>query len=353
MKANNDIVMAGSARSTIDKKSLGKVSLPPFLAQLAAVLDNPSIKSLEVKGDGLQVKKAWDLQDMHNAGMAASTARELGYRGGDTVPEMLVSRGPERSASHVFCLPVISGLGGFLRGVTVCLLPQWHEDGKSILLHAKLYEEEIQGHQELFPELKNLRSVSVFQAWLTTYGFKARTTKIDSEVLIFQHADFKKLSPKAEEADGSKAETPVILKQPKKSKKRKSSLDIIVNPASSTGSTLSPESAGVERKSQRLRPLYQYINYGNPEMNSPSEKECDLPPLEIPPILENKAGPLELRIPPPKVAEDKGRDPRSPKSASPGVAAKAEVDKSTQVDIDKMLSVCAAHLVPPLSPQHK
>lgn len=53
------------------------------------------------------------------------------------------------------------------------------------------------------------------------------------------------------------------------------------------------------------------------------------------------------------VAEDKGRDLRSPKSVNPGAAAKAEVDKSTQVDIDKMLSVCAAHLVPPLSPQHK
>ncbi|KAL8194845.1 UNVERIFIED_CONTAM: hypothetical protein K2H54_037021 [Gekko kuhli] len=269
--------MAGSARSTTEKRSAGKATPPPFLVQLAAALDNPTVKSLE-----------------------------------------------------------------------------WHEDGKSILLHAKLYEEEIQGHQELFPELKNLKSVSVLQAWLTTYGFKARTTKTDSEVLVFQHADLKKLPPKAEEVDGSKAETPLIPKQPKKSKKRKSSLDIIVNPASSTGSTLYPESAGGERKSQRLRPLYQYINYGNPEMNSPSEKECDLPPLEIQyPVLENKTGPLELRTAPSKVAEDKGRDLRSPKNVSTGVAAKAELDKSTQVDIDKMLSVCAAHLVPPLSPQHK
>ncbi|XP_060110052.1 uncharacterized protein C16orf86 homolog [Heteronotia binoei] len=268
--------MAGSARSTTEKRSVGKVTPPQFLVQLAAALDNPSVKSLE-----------------------------------------------------------------------------WHEDGKSILLHAKLYEEEIQGHQELFPELKNLKSVSVLQAWLTTYGFKARTTKMDSELLIFQHADFKKLPLKAEEVDGSKAETSLIPKQPKKSKKRKSSLDIIVHPASGTGSTLSPDSAGGERKSQRLRPLYQYINYGNPEMNSPSENECDLPPMEIQPVIENKTGPLELRISPPKVAEDKGRDLRSPKSANTGVAAKAEVDKSTQVDIDKMLSVCAAHLVPPLSPQHK
>ncbi|XP_077165599.1 uncharacterized protein C16orf86 homolog isoform X2 [Paroedura picta] len=268
--------MAGFARSTTEKKSAGKVTPPPFLFQLAAALDNSSVKSLE-----------------------------------------------------------------------------WHEDGKGFLLHAKLYEEEIQGHQELFPELKNLKSVSVLQAWLTTYGFKARTTKTDSEVLSFQHADFKKLPPRAEEMDGSKVETPLIPKQPKKSKKRKSSLDIIVNSASGTGSMLTPESAGGERKSQRLRPLYQYINYGNPEMNSPSEKESDLPAQETHPVLENKTVPLELRITSSKVAEDKGRDLRSPKSANTGVAAKAEVDKSTQVDIDKMLSVCAAHLVPPLSPQHK
>lgn len=53
-------------------------------------------------------------------------------------------------------------------------------------------------------------------------------------------------------------------------------------------------------KSQRLRPLYQYINYDNPEMNSPSDKESDLPQLEVPSALENKTGLLETRITPPK-----------------------------------------------------
>ncbi|KAJ6665998.1 hypothetical protein lerEdw1_000902 [Lerista edwardsae] len=229
---------------------------------------------------------------------------------------------------------------------------EWHEDGKGILLHTKLYEDEIQRHRELFPELKNLKSISVLQAWLATYGFKART-KTDSDLLVFQHADFRKLPPRTEEAECSKAEVPLIPKQPKKSKKRKSVLDITVTPPASTGGAVPSESAGAERKSQRLRPLYQYINYDNPEMNSPSDKESDLPQLEMPSPLENKTGLLETRTTPPKVAEDKGKEVRSPTCAVASIAAKAEVDKSTQVAIDKMLSVCAAHLVPPLSPQLK
>ncbi|KAH0619570.1 hypothetical protein JD844_000292 [Phrynosoma platyrhinos] len=268
--------MAVPARSPNEKKSGGKAASPHFLFQLAAALDNSTIKSLE-----------------------------------------------------------------------------WHEDGRGILLHTKLYEEEIQQHQELFPEVKHLKSVSVLQAWLATYGFKARMAKDDSDVLIFQHPDFKKLPIKAEETLVPKAEVPLLPKQPKKSKKRKSTLEILVAPSASTGSALPPESAGVERKSQRLRPLYQYINYDNPEMNSPSDKDSDLPQTEVPPTLENKTGPLELRITPNIVAYDKGKELRNPISATSGATVKTEVDKSTQVDIDKMLSVCAAHLVPPLSPQYK
>nr|XP_028595588.1 uncharacterized protein C16orf86 homolog isoform X1 [Podarcis muralis] len=213
--------MAGSARIPNDKKTGGKAAPPHFLFQLAAALDNPTIKSLE-----------------------------------------------------------------------------WHEDGKGILLHAKLFEEEIQRHQELFTELRHLKSVPVLQAWLATYGFKARMMKTDSEMLVFQHADFKKLSPRVEETEGPKTEGSLVPKQSKKSKKRKSTLDITVVPAASTAGTLLPEPTGVERKSQRLRPLYQYINYDNPEMNSPSDKQCDLPLLEVHSALENKTGPLEARITP-------------------------------------------------------
>ncbi|XP_061449656.1 uncharacterized protein C16orf86 homolog isoform X3 [Rhineura floridana] len=214
--------MAGSARIPNEKKTGGKAAPPHFLFQLAAALDNPTIKSLE-----------------------------------------------------------------------------WQEDGKGILLHAKLYDEEIQRHQELFAELRNLKSVSVFQGWLATYGFKARMVKTDSDTLIFQHGDFKKLLPRVEETDGPKIEAPLMPKQSKKSKKRKSTLDITVAPAASTGGILLPESTGGE------------------------------------------------------IAEDKGTELRSPTGVTSGAITKIEVDKSTQVDIDKMLSVCASHLVPPLSPQHK
>ncbi|KAM6430334.1 uncharacterized protein C16orf86 homolog [Liasis olivaceus] len=172
-------------------------------------------------------------------------------------------------------------------------------------------------------------------------------------MLAFQHADFKKLSPRAEEAESSKAEASLVLKQPKKSKKRKSTQEITPVPPATTGSSLPPESATIEKKSQRLRPLYQYINYDNPEMNRPSDKEYDLPHMEVPSPLENKAGSLELRITPSIVAEEKGKELRNLPSTTSGAVVKTEVDKSTQVDIDKMLSVCAAHLVPPLSPQNK
>ncbi|XP_026574777.1 uncharacterized protein C16orf86 homolog [Pseudonaja textilis] len=266
--------MATCARSPNEKKLGGKTNTPHFLFQLAAALENPTIKSLE-----------------------------------------------------------------------------WHEDGKGINLHAKLYEEEVQQHQDLFPELKNLKSAPVLQAWLANYGFKARMTKTDSDMLTFQHADFKKLSPRAEEAESAKMEASLLLKQPKKSKKRKSTQETAPVPPASPATSLPPESATTEKKPQRLRPLYQYINYDNPEMNRPLDKEYDLPPMEAPPTQENKTGTIELRTTP--SIEEKGRELRSLPSATSGAAVKTEVDKSTQVDIDKMLSVCAAHLVPPLSPQNK
>nr|XP_020667121.1 uncharacterized protein C16orf86 homolog [Pogona vitticeps] len=266
--------MASSAKSLNEKKSGGKVAPAHFLFQLAAALDNPTIKSLE-----------------------------------------------------------------------------WHEDGKGILLHTSLYEEEIQRHQDLFPELRNLKPVSVLQAWLTTYGFKAKITKNEPDILAFQHANFKKLSLWAVEGYGPKADAPLkpeVPKQPKKSKKRKSSTDTIVTPS---GNTLPPESVGAERKSQRLRPLYQYINYDNPEMNKPLGKECDLNQQETPPTRRSRTAPLELKITP--NTDDKGKELKGSVSGTSGATVRTEVDKSTQVDISKMLSVCAAHLVPPLSPQHK
>lgn len=135
-------------------------------------------------------------------------------------------------------------------------------------------------------------------------------------------------------------------------------------------------------KAQRLRPLYQYINYCNPELNQAGdgdrepeaepESELALAPeeagveqLQLQTLLPmagelglglalpcpNPLAPLTHNLPP--LVEEVGEEPGGLSSLRVSGSLKAEVDKTTQVDIDKMLSVCAAPLVPPLSPQYK
>lgn len=135
-------------------------------------------------------------------------------------------------------------------------------------------------------------------------------------------------------------------------------------------------------KVQRLRPLYQYINYCNPELNQAGEGDREVeaevePEWELTPVPEEAgveqlpallpvAGELgsgltvscpNMFVPPTHamvpLGEEAGEEPRGLPSLGVSSRLKAEVDKSTQVDIDKMLSVCAAPLVPPLSPQYK
>lgn len=133
-------------------------------------------------------------------------------------------------------------------------------------------------------------------------------------------------------------------------------------------------------KAQRLRPLYQYINYCNPELNQAEEGDGEVkvdPKLELP-LVPEEVGvkhlpallPMAVEVgsglglpcpsalvPPTPALAPLGEQARMEAEGLPilGVSGcfKAEVDKSTQVDIDKMLSVCAAPLVPPLSPQYK
>uniref|UniRef100_A0A8C8RG40 Uncharacterized protein n=1 Tax=Pelusios castaneus TaxID=367368 RepID=A0A8C8RG40_9SAUR len=222
---------------------------------------------------------------------------------------------------------------------------EWAEDGQGVVVNTVLYDEEGQKNKEVFPELKPLRSVSMLRAWLLTSGFKAKTVRADGTVLVFQHPDFRKLPPKAGEGD-----SPLAPKQHKKAKKRKSSSDPAV-PATSLAAAPPPDTPVGDRRPQRLRPLYQYINYDNPELNSPSEEESDTPETAAPgeaARTPEKANTIESEESCP--AGGKGDHPES---CSPQPPPQAEVDKSTQVDIDKMLSVCAAQLVPPLSPQSK
>ncbi|KAM7332543.1 hypothetical protein ACRRTK_009251 [Alexandromys fortis] len=158
-----------------------------------------------------------------------------------------------------------------------------------------------------------------------------------------------------EEPEGSHSESTLPAKQHKKAKKRKS-VGALVPPA--VASTSAPtETLGLERKAQRLRPLYQYINYCNPELNQAGDSEGEPevePQSELAPAPE-KAGveQLHLRALVPVAGQEVGGEPGGLSSLRVSSSLKAEVDKTTQVDIDKMLSVCAAPLVPPLSPQYK
>ncbi|KAM9607226.1 uncharacterized protein C16orf86 homolog [Trichechus inunguis] len=170
-------------------------------------------------------------------------------------------------------------------------------------------------------------------------------------------------------------------RQHKKAKKRKS-LGAPAFPAAVSTVCAPSETLGLERKAQRLRPLYQYINYCNPELNQAGEAdreaEAKMEPESVLALVLEEAGVEQLQaslpmggelgsglalpcpkmlVPPTRIldplAEEAGEEPGGLPSLAVSSQLKAEVDKSTQVDIDKMLSVCAAPLVPPLSPQYK
>ncbi|XP_039707946.1 uncharacterized protein C16orf86 homolog [Pteropus medius] len=184
-----------------------------------------------------------------------------------------------------------------------------------------------------------------------------------------------------EDLESSQSEPSPSAKQHKKAKKRKSLGAPVIPAVVSTVSTPS-ETLGLERKAQRLRPLYQYINYCNPELNQAGEEnreaEAEVEPEWELTLVPEEAGVEQLSnllpvagelgsgltLPSPNMfvpsthamvpqGEEAGEEPRGLSSLGISGCLKAEVDKSTQVDIDKMLSVCAAPLVPPLSPQYK
>nr|XP_051702909.1 uncharacterized protein C16orf86 homolog isoform X3 [Oryctolagus cuniculus]XP_051702910.1 uncharacterized protein C16orf86 homolog isoform X3 [Oryctolagus cuniculus] len=218
-----------------------------------------------------------------------------------------------------------------------------------------------------------------------------------------------------EESEGSQSEPSPSPKQHKKAKKRKS-LGAPVLAAMASTVPAPSEALGPERewqplgllfppcllaqhgtepgtlalappwvlagKAQRLRPLYQYINYCNPELNQAGEGDeeakAELQPEAELALVPEEAGVEQLQalLPmagelgsglampcldallaptpaPAPIGEGAGEEPAGLPSVAATACLKAEVDKSAQVDIDKMLSVCTAPLVPPLSPQYK
>ncbi|XP_004704889.1 uncharacterized protein C16orf86 homolog [Echinops telfairi] len=210
-------------------------------------------------------------------------------------------------------------------------------------------------------------------------GLKRKPVKAEVELpsgLLLLQKDESARSP-GEPSPSSSA------KQHKKTKKRKS----LGPPALlATVSTLPApaEALGLERRAQRLRPLYQYINYCNPELNqagkedreagagpgpepelkaalAPEEADVEHMQALLPVAGETGSGPAlpcpQMLVPPTHMlaplAEDAGEEAGFLPDLGVSGQLKAEMDKSTQVDISKMLRVCAAPLVPPLSPQYK
>uniref|UniRef100_G1SWE3 Chromosome 16 open reading frame 86 n=1 Tax=Oryctolagus cuniculus TaxID=9986 RepID=G1SWE3_RABIT len=193
-----------------------------------------------------------------------------------------------------------------------------------------------------------------------------------------------------EESEGSQSEPSPSPKQHKKAKKRKSLGAPVLAAMASTvpapSEALGPEPLAppwvLAGKAQRLRPLYQYINYCNPELNQAGEGDeeakAELQPEAELALVPEEAGVEQLQalLPmagelgsglampcldallaptpaPAPIGEGAGEEPAGLPSVAATACLKAEVDKSAQVDIDKMLSVCTAPLVPPLSPQYK
>uniref|UniRef100_A0A8C0DZ83 Chromosome 16 open reading frame 86 n=1 Tax=Balaenoptera musculus TaxID=9771 RepID=A0A8C0DZ83_BALMU len=193
-----------------------------------------------------------------------------------------------------------------------------------------------------------------------------------------------------EERESSQSEPSPSAKQHKKAKKRKSVgtpvLPVVASTVSAPSETLGLEPPALPRvlagKAQRLRPLYQYINYCNPELNQAGEgdreAEAEVKPESELALIPEETGVEQLQallptagelgsgltLPCPNMfmtptytlvplGEEAGKEPGGLPSLGVSDCLKAEMDKSTQVDINKMLSVCAAPLVPPLSPQYK
>nr|XP_014342026.1 PREDICTED: uncharacterized protein C16orf86 homolog [Latimeria chalumnae] len=235
---------------------------------------------------------------------------------------------------------------------------KWDGEGKSVVVNAKTYEEEIQKHEDLLFGLKNFRSMAMLHGLLCTYGFKKKMAKADAEVHIFQHPDFSRKCPVKKSGNDAIADLVATPQQQKKSKKRQkdgtSTQHTFPVPAASSGTGNLELLTG---KQQQVRLLYQYINYSNPEFNTHSEEDMNTEgkdtlantPADPEKTNEkNKAEP-DLQL---TGAENKDDLPTLA-NGSPESLVKSELDKTTQVDIDKMLSVCTAPLVPPLSPQHQ
>ncbi|PKU42411.1 protein c16orf86 like protein [Limosa lapponica baueri] len=126
-------------------------------------------------------------------------------------------RSPEKGQHSV-----LAQLSAALENPDIKVL-EWSEDGRGVLVHTELYEEEMGRNKELFPELAALGCVAALQAWLLGCGFTLGGAKHPC-----------------------------------------GSGDV----RGSASGRLAP-----------LRPLYQYINFNMPELMHPAAEEEEVPEL--------------------------------------------------------------------------
>ncbi|EPY84194.1 hypothetical protein CB1_000490044 [Camelus ferus] len=125
-----------------------------------------------------------------------------------------------------------------------------------------------------------------------------------------------------EELESSQSEPSPSAKQHKKAKKRKS-LGTPVLPVVASTVPAPSEILGLERKARRLRPLYQYINYCNPELNQAGEgdreAEAEVEPESELTLVPEEAGVEQLQalLPMAVRTTDKLTKPRNQAFAGP------------------------------------
>ncbi|KAK6477071.1 hypothetical protein HHUSO_G21934 [Huso huso] len=236
----------------------------------------------------------------------------------------------------------------------MCL--QWDEEGKAVIINTRLYEEEIREHQHLLLALQNFRNIAMMHGLLCAYGFR-KMAKARGEMHVFQHPDFTRKCIRG----GSSIKKPSSATlQTRKTLKRKQKRDVSSREQSTAGECLNPASPTAMElfsgKQQHARGLYQYINSSLPEFNTPSE-DTRIAQVHPSPSTEDQQA---SSIPPSTSSLQPAGDSTEERFTSLTAAYTssssrerpviAQLDQSTQDGIERMLSICATSLVPPLSP---
>ncbi|XP_041123434.1 uncharacterized protein C16orf86 homolog [Polyodon spathula] len=175
---------------------------------------------------------------------------------------------------------------------------------------------------------------------------------------VFQHPDFTRRCIRG--SSRTKKPSSAIL-QTRTTLKRKQKREVSSREQSTARECLNPPSATAREmfsgKQQHTRGLYQYINSSLAEFNKPLEDTSIAQGHPSPSTEDQQVS----RIPPSASSVQPAGDSAEEKLASLTPAytsfsssrerpAIAQLDQSTQDGIDKMLSICATSLVPPLSP---